>query len=451
MTGGHGQRATLRESSLVEELGAAADGRDGNVLAGFKLFERWCAAQSLPARPATDRTILRFLHSRHGLITAQTAKNYVRDIVREHRAAGLAAPVSDDVRRYLAVLRRDRTLPGPAPKADAIFADDAQRISTALSTTGPDPGTVSLRAALAAAVACSSDPYAVGQLMRGDLTVTETHVRFRRPAGLPGGSTVTIDAARQPDLFSALTAWHAGTGDDVLGARVSDARVRATFRRAGLSAPRPGTPFDLDDAEVPWLLGNADPNLHRDLRDRAYLLVGLFTGLRHSSLEAIDIAHCRKTSGEYELDVRHVKQRPDGLSKLVPCSTPTIGGCNAPFCPGCALAAWLECLRRSHNRSSGPVFSTYYGGAWRPMTRQNARHRLRRLWKLGNGDPTARISSRSLRVGAVSSAIEAGCDLLEVAADVSNHDTLSVAFVYVRRRDAYSWDYQLVPRPRGSA
>jgi hypothetical protein len=219
-------------------------------------------------------------------------------------------------------------------------------------------------------------------------------------------------------------------------------RVGVALGRAGLGHVSAAEIGRLAAPDLDWLLANLDPHLHLRRRNYAYLLCGLGAALRHASLAALLLQDVTRVPEGYEILLRRSKNDPDGAGRtLVFLHDPE--ECQDGLCPACALRDHLEVLTRSYGRSDGPLFGSLRQGVWRPLGLQGAQQVLQQMWQTANLPEDARVGTRSLRAGAATSASEAGWQLSEIAAHLTDHRTLAVAQLYVRRYDPWSHQFHL--------
>lgn len=204
-------------------------------------------------------------------------------------------------------------------------------------------------------------------------------------------------------------------------------RSGAALKRAKIA---PGTPVAaLTDAQWAWLWRSIDHTMPRRIRDRAYILVGLTHARRHAELKRLDLEHITATSEGFRVEYDDRKGRSHitkHLNHLDPGDRPC-----GEECAACAMQDLLDWEHECMGRTTGPAFATRYGGQVRRMSRQNARHRIRAATALLGEHPWG--STRSLRAGAATSAWEAGWTLKKIAREVTCHNDVSQADVYVRK------------------
>ena len=89
------------------------------------------------------------------------------------------------------------------------------------------------------------------------------------------------------------------------------------------------------------------------------------------------------------------------------------------------------------------MFATRYGGQWRVMTRQNGRLVVKGLWERAGLPRDARVATRALRSGGITTASEGGWEVWQIAEELSFHQDVNTCEVYVRRLDPFSHEFFL--------
>jgi hypothetical protein len=425
----------------------------------FAAFQRWCDEHSLSALPATEQTLLRFLHAHHPDWSFGNARAYVHAIVWKHRSMDLSSPRDGRVADYLQHLREE-TGTRVEPLVDALRTSDAARIAEwCLSKTFDfrDAGGEQLlvRAVL---VVARFTGLPVGDSRRNALrvldlpasafTCTSTEVRIRIPKDCGGDHTKLVRVDTSPVEYWILRDWltaadganfpFLANGSQRERTRVLDA-IRCTRRRAGVEISAGLKEDLLDETRWRWLLACANRPTRQHLRNLAYVLVGTFTARRHAELQRANIEHVSRTDTGFVLLVPKSKGKRDARVYQVDHTHP--GKTCLPVCPACALERWLEFEAVCGKRTTGILFPTTYGGL-RRMTRQNGRRLIRQVWCPSGGDPDAKIGTRSLRVGGATSADEKKMSLEDIARDVTDHEDLNTCDLYIRRPAGE--EYQLI-------
>lgn len=466
-----------KDLAAAEQELRAAGGPKATTVEGYLMtfdrFARWCIVNDLDSLPASELTVLRYLHAHHPQWGFAHARRQRTAIDYVHVSRGELAPCSALTKRYLAVLRQhDKP---PQQKVAALRVQEAAAITTATAELPTDPTVARLRALLVVARAAQLGPGRRGvrqaavsppgiralQALPGDsFDVTDVDIRVDLDRGddsEPSG-VLLVDRDCEPLLYEVLRNALTVPGGPmthplrpvggVEGDVARDSQlIGYAWRRAGL--PAQGLPRglqELSDAQFVRLLAQVDPEHSRRIRNHCYVTMGLFTALRHINLAAFEPSHVRVSAdGGYEVDVHDVKNQRPGvvLTKAVGHATADPAQCRHPLCPACALRAQLEIVRECQQRSAGPVLATRYGGEWRAMTSANGRYLLKGLWELAQLDEDARVGTRALRAGGATSTTEAGWEIWDVAENVTNHQDLTVCQLYIRQQDPFSAQYQL--------
>lgn len=430
-----------------------------NLQTRFDYFHRWCLARSESSLPASEQTVLRFLWDHHPRWSHGNARSYVHAITWSHRAIGVVAPCGNGVRDYLrnVLIEAGRLVEQPV---DALRTSDAARIAERFERSvlsfrcEDDTEPMRVRAALVIMrvtglplVSQRSSAGRAPMLSRDAFTVTATEVRIRVPED-GKGRVVLVGAGQLPVEYGILRDCLAAAGSrstPLVPVEAEGGRqrlvvaVRDAYRRAGLT---PDCDLKaLGDRHWWWLLASADRDLARRVRNIAYLLTGTFTARRHAELCAADIEHLRRTDSGFALLVPRSKGKQG--PRVYPVHHEEPGGMCSAVCPACAVERWLEHQELCEDRRTGILFPTRYGNALRRMTRQNGRLIVRALWLDADGDPDAKIGTRSMRVGAATSAAEAAFTIQEVAREVTDHADLDTCELYIRRDDGDAGTFQL--------
>lgn len=170
------------------------------------------------------------------------------------------------------------------------------------------------------------------------------------------------------------------------------------------------------------------PDTMQGKRDRALLLIGFAAALRRSELVALLIADLERTPEGVIVHIRRSKtdQEGEGHQVAVP-----LGG---KLRPVQALDTWLSAAAISE----GPVFRSVNRGG-RVSAVALSDHAVAGIVKrhaAAAGLDPALFSGHSLRAGFVTSALEAGADLLKVM-DVTRHREVKTLKAYDRRARAF--------------
>lgn len=162
-------------------------------------------------------------------------------------------------------------------------------------------------------------------------------------------------------------------------------------------------------------------------RDRALLLIGFAAALRRSELVGLDCADLERTGDGIFIHIRRSKTDQEGAGHVV--AVPR----GPKLRPVEALEEWLAAAQIG----AGPVFRRVRkGGALGGrLTDQSVALVVKRWAKAARLDP-ADFAGHSLRAGFVTSALEAGADLLKVM-DVTRHREVKTLQAYDRRAKAF--------------
>lgn len=163
-------------------------------------------------------------------------------------------------------------------------------------------------------------------------------------------------------------------------------------------------------------------------RDRALLLLGFAAALRRSELVVLEVTDLERMPEGIIVHIRKSKTDQEGEGHQV--AVPR----GSKLKPVEALEDWL----RSAQVETGPVFrSIRKGGSVNPdrLSEGSVAAIIKRYAEAAGLDPDT-MSGHSLRAGFVTSALEAGADLLKVM-DVTRHREVKTLKAYDRRAKAF--------------
>lgn len=196
--------------------------------------------------------------------------------------------------------------------------------------------------------------------------------------------------------------------------------VRGIKRKIG-TAPNRKAPAT---AEAVTAMAEKIPDTLQGKRDRAILLLGFAAAMRRSEIVALDAADIERTAEGICITIRRSKTDQEGEGYVI--SVPR----GTKLRPAQALDAWLTAAAIE----DGPIFRPIgKGGAIRVarLTDRSVATIVKR-YALAAGFDAEMFSGHSLRAGFVTSALEAGADVLKVM-DVTRHRELRTLKVYDRR------------------
>jgi len=411
-------------------------------------YAEWCAQHGLTAYPATDRMIVRWIHSHYPAWSWGYAKSCVRSTKEANRKLGHPAPSGDLIPRYLQSLRRDLGT-RKAPRTPAITAEDIVALTQILQQA-PAPLTVQQwRIRGAVALAWITGIPLVGQ-SKSDKDVVS---RLPRDSFVRDPDTGHVVAVRLSTRTITIDPRRAGGLSDVLAEALD-------------STPEGAPPFATDGLrpQAQNLLtthsGEQNPDwrnwsatrlkyvlsaFHSDLPDRyrnvAAFLTGVALARRFQDLREMRIEDFRLTPNGVTVLQPFAKtdQQGRGTRKHIPharsdrpCEPET--PC-APLCPVAAITGYLTHLRIARHITTGPFVGAPYGKQVRPMTSKGWNHVLKGAWETAGLPAERRPSSRSMRVSGVTLAKQAGASLEEIQRLTDHTDPRSV-LIYVRGYDS---------------
>lgn len=235
----------------------------------------------------------------------------------------------------------------------------------------------------------------------------------------------------------AVTLQLAARGVEAVGWREATARLcqQADYVGAGLT-----------EAQVERLVRFCNTDLMRQMRDRAYMLVGLALCRRHAELRELEGYHLQETEAGFYVTVPPTKSRRTSRKSPEVLFLERTGG---PACPATALSHWLELLDECGQKGAHlPVFPAVHHGVPAgplPTATKSMSRGMRRLvgtvetivsagYMLEGRSP--RISTRSLRVGGIVTLAESGAETAEIA-KTSLHQSVEQLAVYLRFEDPF--------------
>lgn len=173
----------------------------------------------------------------------------------------------------------------------------------------------------------------------------------------------------------------------------------------------------------------AIPTDLRGIRDRALLLTGFAGALRRSELVALDVSDLEESAEGFIVRIRRSKTDQEGVGDFV--SIPF----GSRLRPVRALKDWL----RAAGITEGPVFRPIRRGGnaveTERLTDRSVANIVKAHAEAVGLDPHV-FSGHSLRAGFVTSALQAGADVLRVM-DVTRHRQVNTLRVYDRRAKAF--------------
>lgn len=396
----------------------------------------WCAVNTVRPLPTDQRTVRRYLHSQTAH-WAVAAKRRAADAIAEaHVTLGFDDPSDGIVRTYLAASRRAGGGRPDERPMDPVLLSDALAICAA--DTSPPPYR---RLAAATTIAlCFGHHHQMtpAQLAGAQVTVDGRTVRLRTA----DGSRWHLDGHDCPEALDAGT-YLVERGATALDS--ADAIKRAldrTSARAGTAIrTHPHLAAGVDDDELGWILWWTDPGFLRQLRDKTLLVVGVALARRGIELGEFDATDFTPSPADgYDVRIRFSKTDREGrgIDHFLPHLPPDQ---EHPWCPACALGAWLYVLERRYGAPwTGPLFPARVDGRTVPSGRMGT-HLVRlavdRLWERARRDPNARIGSRSMRIGGATSAYASGMDIAEIAEQTTKHRSLDACERYIRADDEF--------------
>jgi integrase/recombinase XerD len=192
--------------------------------------------------------------------------------------------------------------------------------------------------------------------------------------------------------------------------------------------PRDGKTVALTPEECRRLLDAPDAHTPVGIRDRAILAVLAYSACRVGELVKIRVGDYKSSGGHKILEI-HGKGGKERRSPLHPEAFER-------------LEAWLN-IAGIRDDESGPMFrppktsrgSGHDGFARRPLSRRAIQFHVEKLVRLLGLDPA--VSVHSLRVTALTTARERGCDIIDLQS-FAGHSDPRTTLIYIRNRDRLS-------------
>lgn len=198
------------------------------------------------------------------------------------------------------------------------------------------------------------------------------------------------------------------------------------YRPEPLEQAKPLSIEDLRAISSYLALGNSDARL---VRDRAIVLVGFASALRAASLCELQISDVEFATRGAILKIRREKNDQEGQGRMI--GLPH--GRHPETCPVLCLREWIG--RRG--AFAGPLFTHIRknAGSTPGLTSSHINVIVQRCASRAGVDSSG-ISSHSMRAGLVTSAGEANCGEMAIAAQ-TGHRNLAMVRRYFRRRDVF--------------
>lgn len=470
----------LPSPGVISELaeGRLAENTRARIAWTQQRFTRWAAAHNLPALPATEQTLIRWLHSQEDRLAPMTMRAYADGVRAAHRLAGHPDPGGPRLSGYLVAMTRAAADSGTLrrPRVTAVdLGDVVNAVDTDLLCTGPQGSILQARALVGLLLgrACRAPLRHLVQLELtqvilddDDLTVhlpttkqdPARRVHLTRTPGdplcpvtavaayvphLPAGTTRLLGivnhspAVRQPPVVVAEPV------PAHRGHRVHEAALRRAGRRAGLElALSPYPSAGMSEGDVRWLLPFLNWQVMLQLRNRAYVLLGIALARRADELNRLLVGDFSMRADGADVLVRSSKTDGEGQGILMPLTHEEddhSAGC-VSHCPVGALQQWTDIMRRLWDISeTAPLFPSMQAGQSKPtgtLTTADGSRILRQV--LGRDD----VSSRTMRASTIT-ALRAEGEPLDRIAEVSGHRSIGQLTRYLRILDPHEDQYHL--------
>ncbi|WP_375455740.1 site-specific integrase [uncultured Methylobacterium sp.] len=309
--------------------------------------------------------------------------------------------------------------PPPDECALAVFTSSIESAAAyAAEAKSPRTRAAYRAAATAFAAWCRSAGHPVG-LPEEPASVAVTAAYLAAMADR-GAKASTIDLHTAAIAFAHRAAGH----EPPTSSEAVKAVVRGIRRRIGTKVTRkaPAT------ADALKKILKRIPETLVGKRDRALLLIGFAAALRRSELVALQVSDLERSAEGVIVHIAKSKTDQEGAGHTVPVPA------GSKLKPVQALDAWLSAAAIA----SGPVFRPVAKGGRVGLVALTDRSVAQIVKdRAGSaGFDAALFSGHSLRAGFVTSALEAGADLLKVM-DVTRHTQVDTLKAYDRRAQAF--------------
>lgn len=392
---------------------------------------QWCSVNDQRVVPTNEPTVRRFLHSQANYWGVHMMRQAASAIGEAHDTLGFEDPTEAGVRAYLSAAARGLGGPRELIPMAPVLLGDALEIC-AVDTTAPQ----SQRAAATQTIALTFGHH--HRLTFDDLD----HAQVTRGTAdveveLDDGRTLHLDADDHNDAFAAAQVLDEAGRRCLTSAKSLRLGLASAAARAGMATTwSPHIGAGLSDDELSWLILWTNPDYLQQLRDTTLLIVGIALARRGIELGDFDTGDFKPAPDtSWNVTIRFSKSDRDGegTDHHLPHTCQPVPD---PWCPACAVAVWLYVLERRHGRPwTGQLFPARVNGAEPPrgrMTTPLVRLIVTRLWLRAGGDPDTRIGSRSIRIGAATTAHQAGLTIAEIADTLTKHHCLDACARYVR-------------------
>ena len=441
-------------------------------------FALWAQSNGHPSMPATEHTILQWLHIQRDHLAPMTLRSYADAVRSAHVMEGHPDPGGPRLAAYLVAVRKEAALAGRLrrPRVAAVdLRDVVTAVNAELARTDPAGQLLELRARVGLLLgrACQAPLRQLLWLGVSDIDIDDDDLTIQLPS-------TTLDAARRvhivhdardplcpvralrdylpllppdtgrllgilvkppgPGMSPAVVASHDDPGSAY---RVHETCLTTAARRAGLDvALYPYPSAGMSDADARWLLRFLNWQLLTQLRNRSYALLGFALGRRADELNNLTIGDILDRPDGIDVLLRSSKTDPDGDGDLLHLDheedNPT-AGC-AIYCPVRATLEWIDVMRRIWSVTSESLLFPAMKGGKRTPTGQliaaDASRILRQM--LGRED----ISSRTMRASTITALRAENLPLDRIAA-VSRHKSIEQLARYLRILDPHVDQYHL--------
>lgn len=443
-----------------------------------RTFALWAQSNGHPSMPASEHTILHWLHAQRGHLSPMTMRSYADAVRTAHLRNGQPDPGGPRLAAYLIAVRKEAALAGTLrrPRVAAVdLRDVVTAVDAELARTDPAGQILELRAAVGLLLgrACRAPLRQLLSLRMSDIDLDGDDLTIQLPSTTsdparrvhivhdPGDALCPVRALRDylpllpPDTVRVLgvvvkppgpglppTVLAAGA-DPGSAHQVHGTALVNAGRRAGLNVALHAYPSaGLGDTDTLWLLRFLNWQLLLQLRNRAYVLLGFALGRRADELNKLTVGDILDRPDGIDVLLRSSKTDPGGEGDLLHLDheedDPT-AGC-AAYCPVRATLEWIGVMQRLWPvPQESLLFPAMKGGKPTPtgqLIAADASRILRQM--LGRED----ISSRTMRASTIT-ALRAENEPLDRIAAVSRHKSIEQLARYLRILDPHADQYHL--------
>lgn len=430
----------------LQSLKAATEGdavqqrRQRNRAAGHartvERFLEWCAVNDQGALPASEQTVLRYLHSHYPNWAPGNLIYIKKAINAHHRDNGYDAPCGRRTRRYINGVGASAE-PSVRPSVPLRLSEVEAMLNVPLT---PTPERRNLQSLAQAAYDTQLPIGILLELTTANINVTPS-LDIATVTPPDGTLPLTLTREHHPTTYSHMLDAVNRPANTPLWDNPQQHNRRIVVKAAehqGLPNPwtTPGAYATLTPDEMNLHVAVLNWETQRvRYRDDVIILIGVLCAFRYGDLEPQRIETTTRTDYGYALFVPYSKTDPRGAGRTVhlthadetvDCHPAT--PCDL-LCPVAALDRLLYTERIVRGRTSGWLL-VHDSRNHTPVISRTASNILKARAEQAGIDPVH--SSRSLRVGGATTAHEQGWPIREIADELTCHADARQTAVYIR-------------------